>query len=194
MATEPGDPDIDRWLDGLAGRPGEGAAHAEGDRLRHALQPEGQAASPKLSWAEIEQRAAAQHRPEVTAAPSPASAPRPAAANDGLWRPWQGWAAAVLVAACVALVMQQRDPEPVLRGSGTAVARWVVDDPQASAQALAAELRALGAGVEVENAGSQVILRLRAKGAATEAVNRRLGALETSLDASGTLVLNVTAR
>jgi hypothetical protein len=194
MATEPGDPDIDRWLDGLAGRPGSGASHAGAERLRHALQPEGQATSPKLSWAEIEQRAAAQRTPEVAAAPSPLEAPRPAAANDGMWRPWQGWAAAVLVAACLALVMQQREPEPVLRGGGSAAARWVVDNPQAAAQSLATELRALGAGVEVENTGPQVILRLRATGAAAAAVNRRLGALETSLDASGTLVLNVTAR
>lgn len=198
MATEPGDPDIDRWLDGLAGRPGEGAAHAEGQRLRQALQPEGQAQKPRLSWAQLEQRAAAETlapppspAPE---APSPVLAPRPAAANDGWWRPWHGWAAAVLVTACVALVMQQSEPEPQLRGSGGTVATWVVDDPQAAADRLATELRGLGAQVQARPVEGQVELTLQASGTAAEAVNRRLAPLETALDAAGTLTLRVRQR
>jgi hypothetical protein len=61
MATEPGDRDGEQWLDGLAGRPGEGAAHAQGQRLRQAIAPaqDGASAPP---WREIERRAAVRLR------------------------------------------------------------------------------------------------------------------------------------
>lgn len=196
MATEPGDADTDRWLDGLAGRPGASATHADGERLRRALQSEeSKVEVSALSWAEIEHRATAGNRAQPAGTPSPPSpAAHPVAANESLWRPWQGWAAAVLVAACVALVMQQREPEASLRGSGSAAATWVVDDPQAAANDLAGELRGLGAQVQQQAADGQVVLTLQASGPAADAVNRRLAALETALDSAGSLTLRIRGR
>ncbi len=190
MATEPVEPDTDRWLDGLAGRSGEGEAHAEGERLRHALKPDAQAAAPtKLPWAEIEKRASSPGRTEA-----PGELETRAAANDGQWRPRYGWAAALLVAASVALVMQQREPGSRMRGDGSPAATWMVAEPAAAADGLAADLRALGATVTVQPDGRDLVLRIAADGSVAGLVNQRLAALETSLDGAGRLTLRVRDR
>jgi hypothetical protein len=182
MATEPGDRDGEQWLDGLAGRPGEGAAHAQGQRLRQAIAPaqDGASAPP---WREIERRAAGL-----------ADTVPGAAANDPLWRRWQGWAAAALLASAVMVVMRSVEPDAVERGGSGSAPTWVVDEPRRAAEALAGELRALGAAVTVDAVGDGLVLRIRAAAPAAEAVNRRLQALETALDADGTLSLQVRGR
>ncbi len=216
MAAEPPadtDPDTpaaaDAWLAGLAGRAGQGEVHAQGQRLGAALRCAALPGRPP-PWAEIERRAAAVADSAAigsaaTAAPSPAS--QAPAANDAAWRPLLGWAAAALLAAGLLLAWQPWQPRPddgaaaVMRGTGATappdVARWQVADPAAAAQALAADLRALGAQVQLDiqavDSAPVVLLTVDAPAAAVDAVNQRLLPLETALDAAGRLQLRVSA-
>ena len=185
------------WMSGLAGRPGTGSAHADGARLRAALAPD----APQATWRDIEARAAAEPVTGVDAAPAaarlrPDGPPAGKAANDpSPWR-WFGWAAALLLGVgLVTLVPTGGDdagtslrglPGPVQQGP-----RWLVERPLESAEALAAELRALHAEVTVTREGAAAILHIRARPDAVGAVNARLAVLETGLDAEGRLRLEV---
>lgn len=183
------------WLDALAGRPGAHDATAEA--LRDALLPlPASAAAP--AWSQIEARAAAEPAPPAVASPaSPADKVRRVAeaANDDF--PGQRWSrlafvATVVLAVAVGVLWRPGADEPGLRGAASADgAVWRVADPAASAQALAVELKSLGAQVELQPEGASVRLLIRADEASAAAVDRRLAALETALDAQHQLQLKV---
>lgn len=212
--TDPSTPAVaDAWLAGLAGRAGEGEVHADGQRLGAALRSTAVPGIPP-PWAEIERRAAAVDgnaadssaaAANIAAVPSPA---RPSqAANDAAWRPILGWAAAALLAAGLLLAWQpwqlspDNDPAAVMRGSDLTtppdVAHWRVADPVAAAQALAVDLRARGAqvqlNVQVVDSAPVVLLTVDAPAPVVDAVNQRLLALETAVDTAGHLQLRVSA-
>lgn len=186
MAPEQPDQESpDPWLDGLAGRSG----NDEGRRLRAALltvPPPAQAEPPP--WSEIERRAS------VTAQDR-------TAANDRAWWPLVGCAAVVLLGTAVLVGWPEwhhpsdDQPETALRGVGASAesARWLVANPQTAATALADELRLLGATVSLQQESNGIRLLVVVPGAATEAVNQRLAALETALDTEGKLSLWVQA-
>lgn len=202
--SPPDSPDADPlgpWMSGLAGRPGTGADHRDGARLRTALAPDARD-KVKATWLDIEARArdAAPSDPgsaTTVAAPSGGSPSPTAAANDPQpARRWLGWAAALVLG--VGLVALLSPPgwiaDPGMRGvngGGLQGPRWLVDDPSVSADALATELRGLRAEVTVTREGPAVVLNIRADRAAAQAVNARLMALETGLDAEGRLRLVV---
>ena len=212
-STDP-DPDAastDAWLAGLAGRPGHGAAHADGQRLRAAL---ASAPTPATlatpAWAEIERRAAGDvDGPAPVQPPAGTTRPPPrpsAAANEARWRPVLAWAAMALMGAAVLVSWQPwqidaaNGPDTTLRGVGAApadAALWRVAEPDAAARALADELRALGAHVDLQTpaagAGAGLLLSISAPPAAAAAVNQRLAGLETALDAEGRLRLRISA-
>lgn len=195
-AAEPTDP----WMDGLAGRAGAGTAHREGARIRTALAPEA-GDQVVARWRDIEARARAAAPTTQQEKPSPT--PRPGklagalAALDPRPRFALGWAAAALVAVGVAMLWPAQEPEPnvALRGvpgePAHQGAEWHVEQPQAAAEALAADLRALHAEVALANNGPDVVLSIRAQPEAVSAVNARLAELETGLDATGRLQLIV---
>jgi len=143
---------------------------------------------PGLSaWAEIERRA----RP-LPAADIPISSTT--AANGSQF--WQrgAWAAGLLG---LSLLLWQPwgldDGSGSLRGDAAALpAVWLVPNPAESSAALATELRALGAAVEVSRdaKGWQLVIAAPA-GEAAARVDVRLQALEFGLDAQGRLALRV---
>lgn len=188
------------WLNGLAGRAGSGQAHEDGTRLRKALTT-GAEDAPLASWRDIEARARAEASPDRAARPAdqpPVAAmsrPRVAANEPRRW-PAIGWAA--LLALAVGLVTWMSPPTPApdeaLRGAGSPQApgaRWLTEQPRQSAEALATELRGLGADVALTTDGAATILHIQAPPAAASAINARLSALETGLDADGRLRLSV---
>ena len=189
-----------RWLDGLAGRPGAGAAHADGERVRAALAPASGDAVVG-TWHDIEKRAVADSSPDAVAAPvGPAAPVAPpmarVAANDAA--PWRrmGWAAVLVLAAGLAALMWSWAPtqDTALRGTEGPQgqgARWLVDRPAQAAEGLAAELRALQAEVTLVREGDALVLHIQAEPAAVPGVNARLAPLETGLDAHGHLQLRV---
>jgi hypothetical protein len=189
--------DVTAWLDGLAGRPGVGPEHAEGQRLRDALLPASQV-SGLLPWHEIERRAVQAVPPEPAPLRAEATAGQPLklAANASRWRPAYGLAAVLVLG--VALVWTQREPEPgpALRGAADdapAGAVWIVDQPAEAAERLAKDLQALGAQVEASTRGGEVLLRVQVPEAARPAVNQRLAQQELALDVLGRLNLRVRA-
>ena len=185
------------WLDGLAGRHGTGESHREGKLLREALAPTERADLP--TWAEIELRAgvaptskAVDDMPAVGLTPAAAVS----AANEPTWRAWYGVAATAVLGVALAISMWPPHADPGMRGlgpAGTGEAIWRVAQPQQAAAALAAELQALGAQVEVKVDGGAQRLVVTAPVPAVEAVNQRLAVLETALDAQGRLTLRVEA-
>jgi hypothetical protein len=189
----------DGWLDGLAGRAGDGDAHRQGARVRAALAP-GAHDKPTAPWHAIEARAGVAASPEsVASAPHPqtdAMAQRPQAANDASpWR-WLGWAAAVLlsVALLAQMVATRPDEGSTLRGVPLPEAQgpqWRVEQPVEAARQLADELRTLRADVTVTVVGDGAVLDISAPPDAVTAVNARLSALETGLDPTGRLQLTV---
>ncbi len=185
----------EQWLDGLAGRTGAGAAHAQGRQVREALLPDDTAALPP--WEQIVQRAAAQPQAaDASITPIQHDSRRLAqpAANQPRWRPWYALAASVVLAVTVVVALQPGPDEVGMRGVGgqpTTTAVWRVAQPQEAAAALAADLRALGAAVELQGSGQQVMLLIEAPAATTNAINQRLAALESTLDAQGRLSLRV---
>lgn len=192
MAIEPApdDADIGQWLDGLAGRAGQGLAHKEGEVLRQALTVDDAPQAAPPSWAQIVARSLATSDPQPPLV-LPAAAP---AANQAIWRPWWGWAAAVGMGTALLLVTQSRlNESPALRGTGTAQAVWVVNDLRGSSDLLAAELRAAGAEVTIREQGPDLVLVIKATGAAAQAANERLLRLESALDSAGELTLRVTS-
>lgn len=204
------------WLDGLAGRASVQSAHADGARLREALLPLATEARPAHAglqtaeatglapWAEIERRADAAE-PAIgragraglaTAAAAPAFRPTRPAANQPWWRPAYGLAAALLLAGVVTLAIWPGEPQVTLRGGAPSSGRsatWQVAQPERAAQALAADLRALGAKVESSSDAQGVWLRIAAPPAAVQPANRRLAELEAVLDTEGRLSLRVVA-
>lgn len=197
MATDKPGPDheADAWLDGLAGRGGDGRAAREGARLRDAIR-KGMPEKPPVPWAEIEARA---RRPEAAdAAPTP-SPPRHAhAANQSHWWRQAAWAAGALVAG-VATVWQllpgKPESPPELRGgSPTAEAQWRTADPARDSGALADELRHLGAVVQLSTAEGTTWLRIEVPETARAAVNARLAVLDLALDGEGRLRLQAMPR
>lgn len=206
MKTEPPDDAVDhaaagQWLEGLAGRAGAGAAHAEGARLRVALAPDVQDL-PAADWRDIEARARVEADPAAAAAPAvgpdaPTLAARPReAANDPPRRRWPAWAAALALGVGLVTLMLPREadrgPGPRgVAGQSAHAAQWLVERPLEAAERLAAELRGLHAEVSITNEGERVLLRIHAEPAAVDAVNARLAPLETGLDADGRLALEV---
>lgn len=191
-ASDPVSTEGQVWLDGLAGRPGSGEVHAEGRLLRRALEVHETLEMPP--WAEIERRAAMEASPG-SAAPSPLPPARTAtAANEAMWGPWHSLAAGIVVCIVLAVTLWPADKETAFRGISAgagAEATWFVASPQESANGLANELRALGATVDLSTDGGGFVLRVAAPDSSAAAVNQRLAALETALDASGQLVLRV---
>ena len=185
----------EQWLDGLAGRAGSGAAHAQGRQVREALLPDDAAALPP--WEHIVQRAAAQAQAaDASITPVRHDRLRPAqpAANQPRWRPWYALAASVVLAVTVVVALQPGPDEVAMRGAGgqpTTTAVWRVAQPQEAAAALAADLRALGAAVELKASGQEATLLIEAPAATLNAINQRLAALESTLDAQGRLSLRV---
>lgn len=182
------------WLEGLAGRAGEGPAHHEGQRLRAALQPDAAQVAPP--WAEIERRAFGASTGE---APVPAHVgPRHGdAANGPRWGSRWAMAASVaaLAVAAAAWIWPRDDESAGWRGLGAAATGpvWRVGDPSGAARSLALELQALGAQVTVQPDGPAVRLTIEAPSDRQAAVNQRLQPLETALDAQGRLTLQVMA-
>lgn len=200
----PDSPDADPlgpWMSGLAGRPGAGADHGDGARVRAALVPDARD-QVKATWQDIEARARNAApldpgSPLAESSPGSGSTGPIAAANDPhTARRWLAWAAALVLG--VGMVALLSPPgwmaDPGMRGvtgPRPQAPRWLVDDPAASADALAAELRGLQADVTLTREGRGVVLDIRAGVAAVPAVNARLMALETGLDAEGRLRLVV---
>lgn len=177
------------WLESLSGRAQGGDIDTSASALRDALLPLPDAVPP--DWQSLRQRAAG----------SDALAQTPAA-NDATWLPRLGWVAGVvLVAGLVFGITRQGDEAPVLRGGvaggndgAASAAIWLVDDPQAAAAALSAELRALGAVVDQAATAEGVTLNIRAGAEALAAVQQRLSPLEAGLDAQGRATLRVQRR
>lgn len=190
----------DQWMDGLAGRPGGGAEHAEGVRIRSALAPEAQD-RPVAAWQDIEARARSATTLDAMATqanpPALAGKARPGeAANDSRPLRWLGWAAALLLGLGLATLMPPPGSNPDLAqrgvtGQGSHGPQWLVERPLQAAEALATELRGLQAEATVTSEGDAVILNIRAQPGAMNAVNARLASLETGLDAEGRLRLVV---
>lgn len=188
------------WLSGLAGRPGAGPMHAEGGRVRGALQPDALDA-PKATWRDITMRAgldsAASARPDRVSEPAaPGSLGAGAAANEPSWRRRFGLAAALMVGLGLVTLMSisEHPTTPALRGvdgRGVSGPQWLVEQPGDAAEALATELRGLKAEVIVTREGEGVMLDIRAQHGAIDAVNARLAPLETGLDPEGRLRLAV---
>lgn len=188
------------WLNGLAGRPGAGAAHGDGARARAALSPDPQDA-PRATWRDVEARAGADTKAVAgPIQPGPATdvnqARGGAAANES--SPWRkfGWAAVFVLGVGLVTLMSPPAPvqDPALRGVTNQRPdgpRWLVEHPLDAAEALATELRGLQAEVTVMRDGRAALLDIRAHPDAWNAVNSRLAALETGLDAEGRLKLSV---
>ena len=85
------------------------------------------------------------------------------------------------------------DEAPVMRGgpSGAGQAQWLTAEPADHAQALATDLRALGAQVRVEADGSAWVLYIEAPAPMRAVIDGRLQVLDTALDAAGRLELRV---
>ena len=119
-------------------------------------------------------------------------------ASDAVWWHRLGWAAAVALLVGVGFSVRQGDEAPVLRGgtpSSTAgAATWLVEDPRPAAAALAADLRTLGAAVDLLDAPEGVSLRIHARADAQAAVQQRLLALEAGLNAEGRATVLVRQR
>lgn len=185
------------WLDGLAGRPGAGDAHAEGAQLRESLSATAPLDMP--AWSDIERLAGVAPQAHVVETDRVGTNGK-SAANQASWKPWSA-AAAVLVVATAAITSLWTDPvespAPVMRGGTSSATNvgpvWKVARPQEAAAALAVELVALGAQVEVVSASNGATLNISAQPAASRAVNERLAELEAALDASGHLTLTVIA-
>lgn len=183
-----------RWLDGLAGRDGAGDDHADGKLLRDSLKPSESVDMPP--WAEIERRAELAAMRVSVGQMHAASARAVPAANASAWRAWVGVAAALVLGVGLAVALWLPSTESTMRGVGTTGAgdaMWRVAEPQQAAQALASELQALGAQVALQAEGASVRLVIAAPVSAAVAVNQRLAALETALDAQGQLSLRVVA-
>lgn len=206
LERQPDDADpaaLSAWLDGLSGQPGTGQAHDEGSRLRQALAPDA-GDVPRSSWQDIESRA--RRGAPSTVLSSGVAAPvvvatssRQAAANQP--RRWSALSWAALLMLVVGLVSWMSPPAPAphegLRGADGAQAlgaRWLTDQPLRDAESLAAELRSLGADVALSTDAGAIQLRIQAPPAAAAAVNARLAAFETGLDAQGRLTLSVASR
>lgn len=188
MSAEHGDPRDDAWLRGLSGAPADGAPSADfaaGRRLRAGLDGVPEVALPPAGWAEVVARA--DQAQQATAAPRPAR-------NDAHWTR-AGAAAAVLV--LVVGVWQLRSPPADVQWRGESgavapVAQWVSADAPADAARLAADLQAWGARVERhDGAEASVVLDIRCPAPCDARVAQRLAELETALDPSGQLRLQV---
>lgn len=202
MTNDPTLPNSDadathQWLDGLTGQTGSGAAHREGARVRDALVPDHRDAV-NASWRDIEARAGATvDASRQTLSTAPAAVGRPAgAANAPAWWRKFGWAAALMLGVAIGALMLQTAPTPdaALRGigdPGSQGAQWLVERPKEAAESLAAELRGLQADVALTADGDTVILHIQAPPERVKAVNARLAALETGLDAEGKLQLSL---
>lgn len=161
-----------RWLEGLAGR-----------------------ATPDADWLE---REGARLRQQLAADDGfPAGAPPDLTAliaSREASHPPRGWAwAAMLLLAC-GIGWWQLAPEPERwRGAGAiTTVQWIVDGaPAERASPLAADLRRLGAQVQVAAIANGLELRVSAPEHARFAVNDRLAVLEAALDAEGRCTIQV---
>lgn len=200
MTPKSDDRAVDAWLDGLTGRPGDGYDHRAGESLRAALKAAPLPAQESLSWAQVEYEA--RKRLGTTSSPAAASptliASVQTAANDSSVRRWWPAAAAVLLATGLWALVDRGVEEGELRGDGRPQASWVVTEPMQRAEALAADLRGLGAEVAIRSSAAdvvpvQVTLTLVVPPASRAAVSRRLAELDTALDQNGRLTLEVRA-
>jgi hypothetical protein len=185
------------WLDGLTGRRGDGAAHAEASRLRAAWDAQARESQPDAPpWAHIRARAGFGNALQQVA-PHPAA---PQASNDSvLVKPRRSrgyWLAAAALAAGSLWLMRPESPplslEPQWRGEASA-ARWLSSQPEVDAPALAESLRQRGAQVRLVAVKGGQRLDISAPPAAHAPVNARLAALELALDAQGQLRLDVVS-
>jgi hypothetical protein len=186
--------DAVQWLDGLAGRSGSSDSDGQhqGMLLRQALLDKPM--SGFATWAEIERLATG----DSASAPQPQPQPQAARSEPAANQPWLqrrfGLLAFMSIGA-TALAAYLWQPEPaVMRGGATAgIAHsvWLTDDAPTAADRLASELRALGARVDVKTDANGATLDVHASQTSIAAVNRRLEALETGVDAGGRLMLQV---
>jgi hypothetical protein len=175
------------YLDGLAGRPGAPNApapdHAEGARLRIALQHESALNAPQRApdWADVLTREAANE-----AKPPNTWTSRPA---------WAALAAGVAVCAVLAWSVRPSEESAWRGGAGDGEpATWISPQPQADAAVLTKELQALGALVVATPLGAHAVgLAVQAPPDKREAINTRLAVLDTALDANGRVRLRVQA-
>lgn len=182
------DKDTQDWLDGLAGKAGEGSpAHRQGERLRRGLErvPEPTTAP---DWADVRARAG-------LASPVSVHAPAVDAANAPRWR-LAGLAASVGVATLLGWQLWPAPaPEDGWRGTaGASTPVWRTADPAAASAALAQELGSYGATVIREATSGGWVLGIHCQAPCDARVGARLTALETALDADGRVVLRVLDR
>lgn len=182
MAADTPRDDGQDWLDALAGRRHDADAQA----LRDALLPLPPVAPP--TWDHIEARAAV-----VPALAQGAGTARTKAANDAWPVTRLAWAAVLVLAVALGAWLVQPETSDGLRGGPASIPVWRVPDAPAAAERLAAELRQSGAVVELaqQPGAGRVVLRIAAPPSSVAAVNARLAALETGLDAQGRLELSV---
>lgn len=204
------------WLDGLAGRAGEGEAHAQGRLLRQAFDeqapqvPQVGAASGGLDWADVQARAGL----HLSAAESPPAAQAPAANAGQLLtvkpgqRRWAGWgllASLMLGGVLVWPMLQTGLPTEAggqWRGPAGAEAEaralWLIassESPEAAARGLAEQLRTWGARVDQRAISeAELELRIHCTAPCDPRISARLADLETALDGQGLLLLRVKAR
>lgn len=183
----PSDAEVLAWLDGLAGRTQVGVDAVEGAQLRQALLDD---AAPVLAgpWSDIMRLAGQPFAPTTGAV----------AANDGQFRLRAGGAVFALffMASVIGTVIwhDNVDELQILRGVGTADAVWRIENPVTAGEALAEELRALGATVHVVAVHGGVLVRIDAPQLSWPEVNQRLQPLETALDTRGQLTLRILAQ
>jgi hypothetical protein len=173
------------WLDGLAGRGGDGVAAREGQSMRSALdQAVAESKGHALPWQEIQRRAAA----------------RQGRAANAAWRRLNVAAMALICLVGSAALLQGEfsagediSPEqPDLRGGDSPEFRWYVDQPTAAAERLAAALKSVGAQVRLEPHSIGATLHVHcAEADCASKANQQLQSIKAGLDASGSARLDV---
>ena len=206
------------WLDGLAGRAGEGEAHAQGRLLRQAFDeqapqvPQVGAASGGLDWADVQARAGL----HLSAAESLQAVQAPAANAGQLLtvkpgRPrWAGWGLLASLMLGGVLVWPMLQPGLPTEAAGQwrgpagseaeaqAHALWLIassESPEAAARVLSEQLRAWGARVDLRAISeAELELRIHCTAPCDPRISARLADMETALDGQGLLLLRVKAR
>ena len=181
----------DEWLDGLAGRGGGSPAAVEGAALRSAL---------NLAEADMPAHGAPGWDAVVSASEgggiSLTGTVSDGAANTPRWKRLAGAGLAALVAAVgVAIWGIRGQPDAGdsgLRGSATpGGARWLTDEPEQAAIALADRLRNIGANVISTAEPHGVRLDITCAAAPAERLNEQLSSIEVAVDSGCKLSLHV---
>ena len=198
--------EVERWLDGLAGRAEPSHASADpalqdGLNLRRALDlPLSEAAHHAPPWARIRQRAGlgAELHPVVPEPQQPICASRGNSGTRPAPSPW-AWP----LVACLALGLgglagwnlrpgPPVGPDPAWRGESRGEVLWLTVRPQLAAAQLAQQLRAAGADVTLSQADGQWHLHIRSPEAKRAQVDAKLLPLDAALDAQGRLHLRIS--